>query len=112
MNEARALGEPNMSPCIGGHKASCAVSLCPRWERRSQESAEAYADAIEESIERMTLVFPVVAKWRTWTEKNRVGKQGVIECPKCKGKLHLSQSAYNGHVRGQCETEGCVSWVE
>jgi len=55
---------------------------------------------------------PVVSKWRTWNEKNRVAKQEVIECPQCKGRLHLSQAAYNGHVHGHCETKGCVSWME
>jgi hypothetical protein len=28
------------------------------------------------------------------------------------GWLHLSQSAYNGHVHGKCETDDCVSWME
>ena len=39
-------------------------------------------------------------------------RHDVIECPICKGKLHLSQSSYNGHCHGQCETEGCVQWME
>lgn len=30
----------------------------------------------------------------------------------CGGKLHLSQSSYNGHVHGKCETPDCVSWME
>lgn len=105
-------GQPNMTPCIGGHKASDVLALCPKWERRSLEHAEKRADSIAEMLERMEIVMPVVSKWRTWTETNRVGKQEVIECPKCKGRLHLSQSSYNGHVHGKCETEGCVSWME
>ncbi len=44
MDRARAAGEPNMSPCIGGHKASDALSLCPKWERRSLEHAEKRAN--------------------------------------------------------------------
>ncbi len=36
----------------------------------------------------------------------------VVECPICKGRLHLSQSAYNGHCHGKCETDNCVSWME
>lgn len=112
MREAHEAGEPNMSPCIGGHKCAKVLSLCPKWERRSQEKAEARADSIEKAFRQMEIVGPVVAKWRTWTERNRVSKQEVIECPACKGKLHLSQSSYNGHVHGQCETEGCVSWME
>lgn len=60
----------------------------------------------------MTLVGPVVAEWRDWTEKNRRGKAETIACPVCEGKLHLAQAAYNGHVHGQCETKNCVSWME
>ena len=112
MKAAREAGEPNMTPCIGGHKASDAVTLCPKWERRSLERAKKRAESIERMMRRMTVVMPVVSKWRTWTESNRVSKQEVIECPECKGRLHLSQSSYNGHVHGKCETEGCVSWME
>ena len=36
----------------------------------------------------------------------------VIECPMCKGKLHMYQSAYNGHVHGKCETPNCLYWME
>lgn len=112
MKKARADGEPNMTPCIGGHTTPNVLNLCPKWERRSLERAKERADEIEKMLERMQIVMPVVSKWRTWTETNRVSKYEVIECPKCKGKLHLRQSGYNGHVHGQCETEGCVSWME
>lgn len=86
---------------------------CPKWERRTLEQAEKRADDIQASMERMRVVGSVVGPWRTWTKKNRVAKQEVIDCPtKCGGKLHLSQAAYNGHVCGHCTTEGCVSWME
>lgn len=112
MSAARTSGEPNMTPCIGGHKCKDVLAICPKWERRSLERAEARADSIEKTLHRMTIVGPVVAKWRTWTEQNHASKQEVIECPACKGRLHLRQSGYNGHVHGHCETEGCVSWME
>lgn len=108
MDRARKAGQPNMSPCIGGHKASDALALCPKWERGSLEHAERRANAIEKSMERMSVVMPVVNAWRN---KKPFRKAEVIECPKCKGRLHLSQS-YNGHVHGKCETEDCVSWME
>jgi hypothetical protein len=112
MRDARAAGEPNMSPCIGGHTTPNVLTLCPKWERRSLEHAEKRADSIKEMFRRMYVVGPVVAKWRTWTERNRVAKQEVIECPACKGLLHLTQASYNGHVHGKCETKGCVAWME
>lgn len=111
MDRARKAGEPNMSPCIGGHKASDPAALCAKWERRSLEHAEKRADEIEEMMERMAIVMPVVSKWRV-RPKPTTSRREVIECPKCKGRLYLSQSSYNGHVHGKCETEGCVSWME
>lgn len=112
MDAGRKAGEPNMTPCIGGHKAKDVLALCPKWQRRDMARSIARADSIEEMLGRMAIVGPVVGKWRTWTKTNRVAKQEVIECPKCKGRLHLSQAAYNGHVHGHCETKGCVSWME
>lgn len=41
-----------------------------------------------------------------------VGFAGVIECPACQGRLHLTIAATNGHTHGKCETEGCLSWME
>ena len=109
MKEARQSGEPNMSPCIGGHTCKDVLALCPKWERRSLEHAEKRADSILEHLRRMTICGPVVNAWR---KKPPFGKQEVIECPACKGRLHLSQSSYNGHVHGHCETKDCVSWME
>lgn len=112
MQAARKAGEPNMTPCIGGHTTPNVLSLCPKWERRSLEHAEARADSFEKMMRQMTVVMPLVNAWR----KNPPPKQDraeVVECPECKGgRLHLYQSSYNGHVRGQCETKDCVSWME
>lgn len=69
MKDAHEAGEPNMTPCIGGHTAANVLALCPKWERRSLEHAEKRADSIEKMFRRMDVVGPVVAKWRTWTER-------------------------------------------
>ena len=96
-------------PCIEGHLLPNVLELCPHWVRRSREEAEARADSIEASRQRMLVVSPVVSAWR---KKLPIGKSEVITCPACQGRLHLAQSSYNGHVRGQCETKDCVSWIE
>jgi hypothetical protein len=96
-------------PCIEGHLLPDVLTICPKWLRVTQEAAEKRADDIEESIQRMTKVGPVVAAWR---KREPIGKQEVIACPVCGGRLHLSQAAYNGHVWGRCETKDCVAWME
>lgn len=109
MADARKAGEPSMTPCIGGHKTPNVKTLCPKWERRSLEHAEQRADSIERSMKRMEVSGPVIIAWRN---KLPIGKTKIIECPCCKGKLHLSQSSYNGHVHGRCETDDCLNWME
>lgn len=81
MKAARDAGEPNMSPCIGGHKVGDIAAFCAKWERRSLERAKKRAEGVKRMIEMITVVMPVVNKWRTWTASNSVSKQGVIECP-------------------------------
>ncbi len=53
MKQAGAAGEPNMTPCIGGHKTDNVLSLCPSWVRRSIEHAEARADSFERMFARL-----------------------------------------------------------
>lgn len=111
MKAAHEAGEPSMTPCIGGHAAKDVLALCPSWLRRTREHAEARADAIEKTMQRMTIVDPVIYAWRT-KPKPKADRREVIECPACKGKLHVTQAAYNGHVHAHCDTEGCVSFME
>ena len=96
-------------PCIEGHTLANPHEHCPHWIRRTREMGERRADSIEKSLHMMSVVMPVVDEWR---KKEPFGKEETIECPECKGKLHLSQSGYNGHVHGICETANCVRWME
>ncbi len=86
------------------------IASCPKWVQRTREQGEKRADDLDEALRRMTVAGPVVAAWR---KKLPIGKQEVIDCPVgCGGRLHLSQSSYNGHVHGQCTTAGCLNWME
>jgi len=98
----------------------CWTSTLPSAQRVEKVACAKYADPsdaqiaarraeIDDTMERMRKVVPVVKVWR---EQAPRGKQEVIECPACAGRLHLSQSSYNGHVHGHCETDGCVRWME
>lgn len=85
---------------------------CPKLECHTREEAERDYDDAEVHMAKTMRVLAAIRGWRTWTKDHRVAKAEVIECPECKGKLHLSQSGYNGHVWGKCETKGCVEWME
>ena len=65
---------------------------------------------MRDHIEKMQVVCKALDPIR----KDQKGKNwsGIIECPACKGKLHLQHAAYNGHMRVCCETKDCVNWIE
>lgn len=57
------------------------------------------------------LALRVADEWKV-KPKPVQDRHEIVECPICKGRLHLSQSSFNGHCHGHCETDGCVSWME
>lgn len=90
----------------GLQPAECACYIEPTDEQIQQDRAETDA-----ALARHMIALKVASSWRV-KPKPAQDRHDVIECPICKGRLHLSQAAYNGHVHGQCETSGCVSWME
>ena len=40
------------------------------------------------------------------------GQTKEIKCPKCKGKMFVQKSAYNGHIFAKCETENCITIIQ
>lgn len=87
-------------------QAECACYIEPTDEQIQQDREETDA-----ALERHMVAIKVSSAWRV-RPKPAQDRHEVLECPVCKGRLHLSQAAYNGHVHGQCETKGCVSWME
>jgi len=82
---------------------------CDKYEEPSQEDIAEYEAEMQKHIERQKKVFPLIGEM----QKEFKGRNGqkVVECPECGGRLHLTHAALNGHVWGQCETEGCYSWM-
>jgi hypothetical protein len=74
--------------------------------QQEKESKESF----ERAIKRMELTAPLI----TAVKKKYRGRsiRGIRTCPVCQGKLHISHSAYNGHVHARCETDGCVAFME
>lgn len=109
----RIQTEPNglkWGPCIGGHELEDPIAHCPHWQRRTRESAEAFADSVERSMTQMAASFKVISEWR---QKPPRGKAEIIDCPVCEGgRLHLTQASRNGHVSAMCSTKGCLNFME
>lgn len=94
-------------PLPGADKAK----PCPFREDPTDEQVQADRAEADAAFKRTIAAIAVAGRWRV-KPKPASDRHEVVECPVCKGRLHLSQSAYNGHVHGKCETEGCVSWME
>lgn len=95
-------------PCIDKYrKGDC---TCDKYEEPSQAEIDEWQAFLDERMEMHRKVGPVIVA----IKREHKGKswQGVVECPCCGGKLHVSHAAYNGHVHGRCETEDCISWME
>ena len=78
---------------------------CDKYERKSIEEVQA-EDA---EMDRHMAEFMITLISKVKKEHKGKDRQGIEECPVCKGKLHMSHAKYNGHCHGQCETEGCLS---
>ena len=88
------------------------VMPCPinAWQEPTDEQIREHEAEWEQAMGKTKAALKVAAEWRV-KPKPAKDRQGTVECPVCKGVLHLSQSS-NGHVWGKCETDGCVSWME
>lgn len=84
---------------------------CDKFREPTEEEIQRDRADTDASFERTMVALKVAGQWRV-RPKPAQNRREIVECPVCKGRLHLSQSAYNGHVHGRCETEGCVSWME
>ncbi len=83
---------------------------CAHLRRPTAEEIATHEAWHEKHMEMMAVVMTGIRGWRRAHQRQNFAE--VVECPACKGRLHLSIAAYNGHVHGRCETDGCVSWME
>jgi len=102
-------GEPTIRKEINRHGA--VVIPCELRQAPTQEQVEADRIESDAHMEKTFAALRVAGEWRV-KPKPKADRAEIVECPVCKGRLHLSQSAYNGHVWGKCETADCVSWME
>jgi hypothetical protein len=83
---------------------------CDKFELPSAEEVRAENEAMETHFKQFQLTLPLIERIKR--EHKDEDWQGVEVCPVCQGRLHLSITAYNGHVWGKCDTEDCLSWME
>lgn len=112
VNYRELVGGPDAGWCrrMPCHKSDGSSVVC---EKRQDPTASEIAEhraMIDAAMDRMKKVFPLIS--RVKREHKGTSWKGVEACPVCGGRLHMTHAATNGHVWGQCETSGCVSWME
>ncbi len=119
VNYRELVGEPKLGcmtriPCTPGLEPKCGpLAECEKRETYTQAEAEQLVADQDASMKRHLLVFRAAhddAKAKGL--KLGHGGQSTMLCPICRGTFTYSVSGYNGHKHGQCDTEGCVSWME
>lgn len=88
-----------------------AVIACPHRVEPTDEQIQRDREETDAYMAKIKAGLAAAAQWRV-RPKPAEDRREVIECPACKGRLHLAQSAYNGHVQAKCATAGCIEWLE
>lgn len=62
---------------------------------------------------RGVMLFAALGAIEPWRAK-QAGRGGntKLECPVCKGVLHVSMARNNGHLSAKCETKDCVEFIQ
>ena len=115
--DGRALRLPCLSPeTFEKRRKELGYQLadCPQLRRVTREEAE---KEVEEIIGRGDRTMKAMTKAHEHAKQNGLrkgnGGRGEMPCPICEtGTLRYSVAGYNGHMHAQCNTEGCVSWME
>jgi hypothetical protein len=84
---------------------------CAQQRPETNEEAEAREAEGDAAVARVISVLPIINALKRTVPK-RQPYQGVVACPICEGKLHVSLVASSHHARVKCETASCVSFIE
>lgn len=83
---------------------------CDKYIEPTPQEISAFDKRMDDAMKRMMATLPLIDKIKK--EHRGENWRGIVECPHCKGKLHLEHHLPNGHVWGKCETENCLNWAE
>lgn len=110
-----AAGEPKLRtlPCFldkAKLEPQAGAVACAAFCAPTRDEVAAHEAWVGARFETLGTVMQGIAGWRKANRGRNAAE--VVECPACKGRLHLSIAASNGHVHGACETDGCARWME
>jgi hypothetical protein len=95
-------------PCFADGAGECTARVWPTQEELAEEKRRIDGVFANMTVARTSIVIHIKTQGM-W--KRNYG--AVIVCPICGGNLHYTYAgAYNGHIHADCETPGCVEWME
>jgi len=101
-------------PCMTQNDSRCETPCA----KREFPTAEELAEHVRKLDERKRFTDQAIVLCAQDAQANgfKVGVQGsvgVVECPKCHGRLKYTVARSNGHIWGQCQTtKGCLNWMQ
>ena len=87
------------------------VIPCPNRVEPTDEQVKQYREESERHWLKTVAALKVATAWKVRPKPDH-DREEIVDCPICKGKLHLRQSSYNGHASAKCETADCVEFME
>lgn len=106
----RGIGHAKQPCFLDEGESKPDAAQCPHLRRPTKEEIALHEEWLLSRQKLLATVMVGIAPWRA-AHEGRLAQE-IVECPACKGRLHLSIAAYNGHVHGRCETDGCALWME
>jgi hypothetical protein len=106
--------EKHHYPCLGFVRQRFGANgwteiPCPHFRLPTDEEIAKDEEEYLALVERIKKTRPITDPIRV-SHRGR-SYQGVHTCPNCGKPFHVHM-APNGHMRGKCETTGCVHWIE
>ena len=95
-------------PCLPPDERSTSIESCDLFQATGREAVESESRERDRYTARVRVARTAIIE----ATEGRRGTEGEIDCPSCDGKLRYSIAGCNGHIWGQCSTEGCARWME
>lgn len=96
-------------PCTAVTRADMPKRVCEKRQLPTSEQVAADELETEQLFQRALAGMRALEPLR---RAHPMGGSGVTDCPICKGRLHWSIAASNGHMHGRCETPECLTFME
>lgn len=83
---------------------------CPHYTEPSETDIKQHEATVKATVDRFVKALPWINSIKKKHHDNDWA--GTDTCPICQGNIYVRHAAVNGHVWANCETEGCLQFIE